>query len=384
MEKSNLNYEKELSKNIFDIYVNSSTKNVFIKECKQFCKEKGYVFNEVEIFKYIELYLKEYASYEERRFYDSIQNKKSNYKFVIFCNDLLSVQPDKRNEFLDSCSITLFKVRSNINLYLNYLDIKGVDVDRYKKYFDKILNDYENYKHNMFDSLGMLKNRNLVFELCDFFEEQINMKFYITEDYIGYLSENNIFNLNSDSMCDLKRKYRDMYNKNLKKLKELDEDKYEFYISELNKLKLMEFDSIKDKVSKFILCLHDGSVDIVDYYLIFNMSFDRFCSIVQDKISIGEKEILGKFCVRYGLKSGFVNYEYNRGSGFCSRVNITEDTIKNQKYSLNDKELMDEDKEYLIDFMNKYNIPFQFFNNVAMKFLNDPEVFCSYNLIYKK
>lgn len=372
---------KEHVKNIFDMYVNTTNNSQFTEQLDEYCCLCNLELSKYDVENLIDLYLIYYGSYEEKMLYYNRVDQRRIYTYIKLCNDFISLPSEKRIHFLLEKNITTVMLKKYFSDYIKHLDSRFVDKERYSNYINKIIDDcdFDMVRSNLKLADRKQKEKSKIDAALKFFNLQFDLGFIDRNTYLNYLTKENKYNLEFKDKYDLKQKYLKMYNQYKRVL--LNSKSYkQYYDIRLNDLKNNIYESIVDKVNDFIVGLRDNSYDIIDYYLNFDMPFEHFYTIVCNNLTTYEKEILTKFGILYGF-----NYNNFKNCSANYNVSISNiDSIKKNRFFFDDNEISDEIKDYVISLMNKYNIPYRFFNNVLVKYCQNPECFVEKRCNLKK
>lgn len=131
---------------------------------------------------------------------------------------------------------------------------------------------------------------------------------------------------------------------------------YDYYRECLDEMRKKAYINLKPIIDDFVSKARFNKVDILDFCLIFNMTFERFKTLCNGLISSTE---MMQFNI---LFSPYIRGFYD--------VNLSEKIIQNTKYSFvidgEEVYVSDQDKQDVIEFLNNNNIPLNLFP-VAIK-----------------
>lgn len=336
--------EKNLSKEIFDLYMNSNNRSEYCSKIKNKSDECGKTCTYLKGLR--EVYVEKYATEEEKVVYSL---KKSSMKpvipsFVKFCDDLFSVPKNKRCEYLRLKGVTPLNVRKNFDKYKKHCD----------KYNDMLDNFYKEY--SIYVAIDNYRKEKIRIKKkyqknCKFFDKLVENGFYSISDYLDYIDSIEPGHRQDNST---------MFHLWKREIKNYDADKWEEYRYKMKENKINTLIFMKERIVEFIGMLvakyRDGaSVDIIDYYLTVGIPFKKFKEIGSDYLSDASKALFNKFISSYVEIDG--NYY-----GF--------DSLCKTNYDNSEIDITEEEKICIVEFLRENNIPDVYFPVALNKYLN--------------
>lgn len=287
----------------------------------------------------------------------STNNKKvtseKGYLYIKFCNTLFSVPANKRCEYLLSLNLRLCKISE---YFTRYKKAHG----KYCSEIDDFYNKYVHFYNEVNEFNKRQKNENKVKEACAYYDSLIDFGYYSINNYIfcARLSGEQINKERAKAS-----KYRSII---------LSVDKgnlWNTYLEKMELNRLKQFSYFKDTIDSFYKNLCNKSVDIIDFYLQFDMPIDRFKELIKGYVSNSEISNFNLFFYPYGQILSTV----------CS-----EEMILNNNEIFGDFVFNRDQKQILIGFMRENHIPFQLYRLVFEKYINGSLSNCINSKVMKK
>ena len=339
----NSNQERQLAKEIFDLYMSSSNRSEYygkVKKKSDECGKTGTYLKELR-----KIYADMYATDEEKKLYSL---KKSSMKseipsFVRFCDDLFGVSRNKRCEYLKLKNVSLSIVRDNFDRYRKH-------GGKYETMLDEFYKEYSIFVAKSNYRKERIRVKKKYQKNCEFFDGLVEKGFYSITDYLDYM----------DSIEPGHRKDNcTLFNSWKREIKDYDIEKWEEYRNKMKINKINALILMKEKIAEFIGMLvtkyRDGaSVDIIDYYLIVGIPFKKFKDISSDYLSDAAKALFNRFISSYVEIDG--NYY-----GF--------DSLSKINYSNSEVDITEEEKIHIVEFLRENNIPTVYFPVALNKYL---------------
>lgn len=264
---------------------------------------------------------------------DEVVKKKKIPYYVEFCEELFSVEPNKRCEYLYSMNIPAFKLCDYFN---NYMNSNG----RYVKELAAFRVEYSEYKKNKRLELINYEKKLKYKKICAFFDRVINDGFCSMYDYKNFSTDDNSVKAKVDEYVDF--------------IKREDSKKWESYVSAMNENKKNLLIKFNERIAEFKNMIVSGNADIIDYYTVIGMPRVRFKKVFYDNFSFLDKALFNKFFERYKfIPEGFNAEELAKTSYSNSKVEISDDV-----------------KSAIADFMRTYDIPVQFYPIALNKYIS--------------
>lgn len=252
--------------------------------------------------------------------------------YVEICEEIFSVEPDRRCEYLYSKNIPSPKLSA---YFSNYIKSNG----RYVNEIADFRSEYSEYLKNKRLELINYEKELRYKETCIFFDRLIHDGFCSVPDYLNFSSDGN----------DIKKKAHGY----VALIKRENAEKWESYVAAMNENKKNMLIEYSDKIVEFKNMIISGNADIVDYYTVIGMPRARFERVFYDNFSFLDRALFNKFLARYkSIPEGF-----------------NEEDLTKTNYSNNKAEISDDEKSELVNFMKKYNIPVQFYPVVLNKYI---------------
>lgn len=348
MEKSLIDLhskeERVLSKEIFDLYMNSDSRSEYCGKLREKSKECGKTYTYLKELRLV--YAEKYATKEEEEaYYAKRKTMKTEVpSFVKFCDDLFSVSKTKRFEYLKLKGITLLSVRENFDKYKNH-------GGKYEDIVDEFYNDYSIFvaKSNYRKERIRLKKKHQ--RNCEFFDELVEKGFYSISDYVEYVDSIDPGHKQNNST---------LFNLWKREIMNYDADKWEEYRYKMKVNKINTLVLMKERIAEFIGMLvtkyKDGAqVDIIDYYLTVGIPYKKFKEISSDYLCDEAKVLFNKFISPYNEVDEKC-YDYN--------------SLYKINYSNSVGSITEEEKHCIIEFLRKNNIPAVYYPVALNKYLS--------------
>ena len=336
--------ERELAKEIFELYMSSSNRIDYYGKVKKKSDECGKSDTYLKDLRM--LYVEKYATEEEIKLYSLKKKsmKPDSISYVKFCDDLFSVSRNKRCEYLKFKNISLSVVKDNFDKYKKH-------GGKYKPILDEFYKEYSIFVAKSNYRKERIRIKNKYQKNCKFFDELVEKGFYSITDYLDYI----------DSIEPGHRKDNcTLFNSWKREIKDYDIEKWEEYRNKMKINKINTLVLMKERIAEFIGMLvtkyRDGaSVDIIDYYLTVGIPFKKFKEISSDYLSDAAKALFNRFISSYVEIDG--NYY-----GF--------DSLSKINYSNSEVDIAEEEKIRIVEFLRENSIPDIYFPVALNKYLN--------------
>lgn len=347
-----MNNELDLAKEVFSRYIECNT----FSEWHRTIRELSEKYHKTEKYlRYLVLaYVDGVADDRELEKYYYTNNKikltMNNYVFIV--EDLLRLSTDEEKlDYLVSKKIS----RSNLKLYTekyignNINPSNNSEVSRlyhlYISYCDE--NKVKQALKNKTDRLN---------EICNLFDEFVNEGYYNFYECRFYLVKSR--SISSDEAF----KVIDSCQKFLRKNAPLI---YDTYVLKLKENQISKYNEIEFKVLQLFSKISDEKFDIVDYYLLMGMSICSFKRLCFDFITSDRQTMFNR-------KLG--KYEKNDSSI------VNKDNLLNDNYDFGNGVVDLETKEFVLSFMDFYEIPYCWFAPTLRKYVNgDLDAYLNYS-----
>lgn len=278
------------------------------------------------------------ASTEEKQMYD----KK--------VSDMKSLSPEWL-QFGD----TFFKELSSFEERFNYLIENEIIISNAKKMLKKYCKEFPCYEKTASDFLkcyteyypfyceNVKKKKSLLdYNAClEKFLEVVNSGCYSITDYVQTYGGSKEYWIGIRNKI---KKYDQYFKSN----------NWAIFFKKLEENRFRSYCNMKDRIDLLYSKICDKSIDIIDYYLIIGLSFDKFVDICKGNIS--EIKLIAFNCFLDPFKQALSN------NPLCvCDINSTD-------YSFGTKVADSDTKAKLIAFMEEKNIPLTFFGIVLKKY----------------
>lgn len=333
--------EKELSKMVFDAYMESEDLSDYSSKISEISKKYGLSCTYLRELR--DCYVDTYLDSKDRKSIISAYNSKKSrirkdvHNIISFGDEIFKNNSKVRNNYVYSLNIPLCSLKVKLDNYKKY---NG----KYSSEVDKFYRQYVKFYNKMVEFTKHQKNESRLKEACAYYDVLVNVGYYSINDFV--------FNARF-SMEEIKKEKNKAARYRKIILSENDGKLWESYVNKMEQNRYRRFLFFKDKIALFYGNLCAGSADIIDFYLQFDMPIDRFNSLISGYVLSHETVCFNQFFYKYIQVLGT----------YC-----TEETILKSNESFGDFIFSDDEKRILIGFMRENHIPFQLYRYVFQKY----------------
>lgn len=339
--------DEQLTKNVFTIYVNSETAKEFNENLKKYIEDNKITKTTKYLRMLLEFYKKELKSKKTTPEYKMLERARqahknaSNYKIIV--ERLMNLSDENLKEYIQTNEISKIKIKFETYIE-NETNPELVSMAKQTLEKIKLMKEELNNEQRQ-------NQRDKKYEYAiNLFDTIINNGFF---DYVEFSRKmNNQYNVTQYEMYEIINRERAYIRMKYPEI-------YEQYKVKLthNAIKycLEHYDAL---VRILESCLFMDNYDIVDYYINIGLPIDTFqrlyYKLFEMKI-IGqqEKQELNKFIGKYFDQ-------------FMRAIYHENPIIINYELGHDSQEIPE--KQQIIEFMKKYNIPDEFFQNCYKKY----------------
>lgn len=338
MDEANI----ELAKEVFDRYRKCTTK----LEYNNVLKEISSKYNKTTAFlRQIKSdYYKYCASNKEKIEHDAVKEKMNKYlKYKDVIDSLCKMNEIERISYIIENDIS----RSDFNQFFTVYS-KKIEINPEVLELKDWINDYfdNRYKNSI-----VARKKTVYEQSKKCFEHLISNGYYYYKDYA-----NDFYKM----YCHDKYSFIQLFQSYTEFLKGNDISLYKYYTEKMEQNRLLMFQKQKSKIDYFINNINE--LDIVDYYVIFNMNIRAFLRLNKNFISKEEKILYSLFFKKYLEVDSDI---------------ISDEQVLNSNYFYFNTEPTLEDKKTVLEYMKNNNVPNVYFSVALKKYLSG-------NLRFKK
>lgn len=329
--------DKMLTRQIYEILTSilTSPENEEYQKREEYQKQLEIISQEYKLtVKYLNELLDDFyklkaTSEEKMKIREAKKRNTITYKQIV--EKLISLNEEEIKKYIAEQKLTITKIKISFKKYIE--QSTGKNINQIVATYEYIIRVYEQNKNGQKIKQDEEDYQNAI----NLFEQITKEGFFLISDFYNQrFRDNNM----SEEEC------KSFVYKHLRILKYKYPEKYNYYLKKMNENRLRAYLKLKDKIEEMLAKLPDN-YDIVDYYVNINMRIYPFKNLCEKFLKQEDKTKISKFISKYSEEK----YPY---------LPITQyQTITLKKGTI--EELSEEIINLILEFMQQYNIPNNYF-----------------------